>query len=216
MDEKKVYFFGDSITFGQLVSPHKIWVSRISEKVYKKYGGAVLVQADAVNGETSRQALERYHYCVLSHRPDVLHIQFGLNDCNFWETDLGKPRVTASSYKANLSELIEKAYAYKINKVVLHTNHVTPDKDYSFFTDQTFKDNIRIYNDIVREVANDFKVGLIDIEANQEQALKKDGLSYADFVLSDGIHLNECGHDLYYDSIEKVVLDNIQSVVERD
>ena len=86
----KVYIFSDSIGFGQLVSPSETWVNDLSDKLInlkKRYD--ILLQNPSVNGCTTRQALERLYFDCTSHKPDLVIIQFGLNDCNFWDTDYG-------------------------------------------------------------------------------------------------------------------------------
>jgi len=85
------FFFGDSICFGQGVSLHFAWVIRLSRALDARFSSRadVLTQNPSVNGNTTRMALERMPYDVQSHAPDVLYIQFGLNDCNGWEADGG-------------------------------------------------------------------------------------------------------------------------------
>ena len=105
-----LYFFGDSIFFGQGVSPHKTWVTRLSQRVSDAFAGVceLVVQNPSVNGNTTRLALERMAYDVQAHRPDVLVVQFGMNDCNVWQTDSGRPRVSSAAFAANLAEIIER------------------------------------------------------------------------------------------------------------
>ena len=45
--------------------------------------------------------------------PDVMTLQFGLNDCNCWETDRGLPRVSEEAFRANLIEMIERARLFE-------------------------------------------------------------------------------------------------------
>src|SRR3989344_2181705 len=106
-----IFFFGDSICSGQGVSVHKTWVTRISqnlENLEKKYKIPITVTNSSINGNTTRQALERIHYDVLSHGVDIILIQFGMNDCNYWSTDKGLPRISKQAFKSNLLEIIEK------------------------------------------------------------------------------------------------------------
>ena len=52
-------------------------------------------------------------------------LQFGLNDCNCWETDRGLPRVSEEAFRANLIEMIERARLFGARSIVLSTNHRT-------------------------------------------------------------------------------------------
>lgn len=55
---------------------------------------------------------------------DVLIIQYGLNDANRRESDLGVPRVTSASYRANLEEIVYRACAREVTHILLVTNHL--------------------------------------------------------------------------------------------
>src|SRR5438034_624703 len=92
-----VLFFGDSICNGQGIAIHKGWVPRLSaglSELAAAAGRDLVVINSAVNGRTTRQALETMPYEVQSQAPEVLVVQFGMNDCNIWQTDRGNPRVS--------------------------------------------------------------------------------------------------------------------------
>ena len=89
---KSLYLFGDSITFGQYVSPHLTWANIVSQYFSNKKDFNFLVQSTARNGETSSQALQRLYYDCISHNPNYVMIQFGMNDCNYWATENNLPR----------------------------------------------------------------------------------------------------------------------------
>jgi acyl-CoA thioesterase I len=110
-DPLRVVFFGDSICVGQGVSLFKGWVTKIAsglDLLSQEIGREIVVVNASVNGNTTRQALERMPYEVQSHGVDILLTQFGLNDCNLWLTDGGLPRVSADAFAANLKEIIAR------------------------------------------------------------------------------------------------------------
>ena len=81
------------------------WVTRVAgqlEDLANETGREIVVANASVNGTTTRQALERMGYEVQSHGVDVLIVQFGMNDCNFWETDRGLPRVSPEAFAGRL------------------------------------------------------------------------------------------------------------------
>jgi lysophospholipase L1-like esterase len=93
----------------------------------------------SVNGNTRRQALERMPYEVQSHPLDVLLVQFGMNDCNYWRTYHGLPRVSQAAFRANLAEIIERAFRFGAQRVLLNTNHPTGgDQQALAFTEVTY------------------------------------------------------------------------------
>ena len=62
-------------------------------------------------------------YDIQSHEPDLLLVQFGMNDCNFWESDRGNPRVSLDAFRANLREIYTRAFSFGVHNVIQLTNH---------------------------------------------------------------------------------------------
>jgi lysophospholipase L1-like esterase len=177
-----VVFMGDSITFGQYVDPQLRWTSLITNLI-----APVQTLNHGVSGETTRQALERFPADVQRHHPDLLTLQFGLNDCNCWESDGGLPRVSEAAYRANLIEMIERA---RTGHVILSTNHPTLSPKVAA--------RWRRYNDHVREVAELTGVELCDIE---EGFAHLNNPELIEMLLPDLLHLSVRGHQLYADCI---------------
>lgn len=225
MQKIKVFFFGDSICVGQHVSIHKGWVTRtsasLSELVWQDSYEVIVANASA-NGRTTRQALEQMPYEVQSQRPDILIVQFGMNDCNYWQTDHGVPRVSPAAFAANLEEIIMRAFNFGVKKIFLNVNHPTGlDQELLPFTSITYQQSNEQYNQIIREVAirQDWRVQLNDIEKaflNYTQGYHERLL---DLLLPapDLLHPSERGHDLYFDvvypAIKTTVLELIQATV---
>jgi lysophospholipase L1-like esterase len=204
---RSFYLLGDSICFGQLVSPHRTWVSRLAEMLPGLLACRVLVQNASINGNTTRQALERMAYDITSHSPDYLLVQFGMNDCNYWETDGGVPRVSKAAFSANLLEIVERALVTGTRHIFLNTNHPSLKGVFRHLPAQTHFASNREYNEVIRTthrlmIEGKMPVTLIDIEdawsmrLRAENAQKLEGL-----LLEDGIHLSPFGHDLYFEIV---------------
>jgi len=178
-----IYFFGDSICFGQYISPSYTWINRLSFNL-----SDVLMQNLSVNGDTTHTALNRMHYDILSHYPNIVYIQFGLNDCNTWETDNGVPRVTKECFRSNLYEMIERCNAFNVAKVILATNHKT-------FVSKKYNKRNTEYNKVIRTVANDMNTTLIEHEIGSSKK----------WLMEDGVHLNFIGHSYYYYNVKDVL-----------
>jgi len=180
-DIKSMFFFGDSICVGYGFSSHKTWVGMISNYLSKNN---IVVQNLSINGDTTRMALLRMPHDVQEREVDVLYVQFGLNDCNCWQTDYGVPRVSVESFEGNLKEIITRARVSGVQTVFLATNHIVTIPD-------LLERNI-IYNQAIRRVAStENNTYLIDNYSNWS-------LKFANEYLLDGVHLNERGHDMYY------------------
>jgi acyl-CoA thioesterase-1 len=199
-----VLFFGDSICNGQGIAIHKGWVTRLSQtlsELAEEFGETLLVTNSSVNGRTTRQALETMPYEIQSHAPDVLIVQFGMNDCNIWETDRGNPRVSPLAFEANLREIIQRGLSFGARAIFLHTNHPTGRNEVNCpHSAVTYEAQNRAYNSIIRKVAasSDPRVHFNDIEGVFQQTIQGDRRRVLRFVLSDRLHLSEEGHDLYY------------------
>lgn len=211
----KVFFFGDSICFGQGVSPQHIWVCRLAAALEERFADRVdlLVQNPSINGNTTRQALERIAYDVQSHCPQIVLTQFGMNDCNGWETDKGHARVSKDGFRANLSEIVDRCRLFGARHMIVGTNHPTirttqplPDVDFPYETAN------RAYNVISREVASAKSAVVADAEKAFNEAVDAGEASYADLVLDDQLHLSKAGHDIYFRSRLPLLIDAIERV----
>lgn len=202
----RVIFFGDSICFGQGVSIHKGWVPRLAahiEHLAARLGRELVIVNASVNGNTTRQALERMPYDVQSHGVGVLLVQFGMNDCNYWLSDKGHPRVSPAAFAANLSEIIQRGITFGAQKILLNTNHPTTRTDELMpGSDKCYQDSNRIYNELIRQVARQHPehVLLNDIEQIFVKECRN-GIRLDDLLLSDKLHLSAKGHDLYYSEV---------------
>lgn len=206
-----IVFFGDSICVGQGMSIHKGWVPRLA--VYfddiKRSSASPLIVNSSRNGRTTRQALEDMPYEIQSAAPDIFVVQFGMNDSNFWESDKGLPRVSIDAFKYNLIEIVNRAIHFGARRVVLNSNHPTTKLVYhKYVSPDSYIENNRLYNQAIREVAAllHSEVGdvicFIDIE-DKFDVVTGEGLEV--YLLSDGVHLSERGHDVYFDALSPVL-----------
>jgi lysophospholipase L1-like esterase len=213
----RIFFFGDSICFGQGVSPYLTWVTRLSQALDKRFSprAAILTQNPSVNGNTTRMALERMAYDVQSHAPDVLYIQFGLNDCNGWETDKGYPRVSRDAFAANLGEMVDRGRVFGAKQVILGTNHPTTRIARLPYVDHTYEEANGAYNAIIRQVAEAKGTLLADAEVAFNEAVNAGEARYADLVLADRLHLSRAGHDLYLRNRLPILSEAVEAIIAR-
>ncbi len=141
--------FGDSVTYGEHVSPDQTW--------------AVLCGfiPKGVCADTTRLALERFPRDVQQSGASRVLIQFGFNDCNRWDTDRNLPRVSPHAFEANLREMVARAQAFQIEPVLVGTFRTAKNSGYE--TDR------RQYNDIIRSVAAFDNIELVDPEPHIER-----------------------------------------------
>jgi acyl-CoA thioesterase I len=219
----RVFFFGDSICFGQGISIHKGWVTRISaslSELGEQHEREITIINVSASGNTTRQALERMPYDLQSHNPDAVIVQFGMNDCNYWETDKGNPRVSPKAFAANLEEIITRAFTFGAQRIFLHTNHPSGrDQKPMHYTTMTYQENNERYNQIIREVAGNFdsRVTLNDIEKAFDEFTGRERSKLLPLLLPepDWLHLSEKGHDLYFGSVYPVIKEYVLEVIKK-
>jgi acyl-CoA thioesterase I len=219
LPELRFGFFGDSICVGQGVSAHKTWATRLAaliEAEVGKSGRRACVLNPSINGDTSRRALERIAFDIQAGGVDAILIQFGLNDANRWETDRGLPRVSEKAFAANLEEMVERARTFGAGPILLNTNHpTTRDRQPFPHHPATYEDGNRRYNEIIRDVAaRDPGIVLVDVEAAFRQRISTT-TPLDRFLLADGLHLSEAGHDIYLDVLTAPVLLASRRIAQR-
>ena len=206
-------FMGDSITSGQYVAPPRRWTDLVAQRVcgaFERSGDAApAFHNRGVSGETTRQGLERFPRDLQNLRPDVVTLQFGLNDCNCWDTDRGLPRVSEGAYRANLVEMIARARHFGARQIVLSTNHRTLRRR-TLSNGATLEEGRLRYNRIVREVAAGTGVVLCDV-AESFEPLSSDELAGLLLPEPDVLHLSESGHHRYAEVIVPYVRAALES-----
>ena len=192
---------GDSITSGQHVDSRLRWTSLVDAHLGAAFGDGTAISYHAgVPGETTRQGLERFPRDVQECEPDLLTLQFGMNDCNRWETDNGLPRVSEAAFGANLVEMIDRARHFGVRHVILATNppslRIRPVPPF----EEAYEDANARYSEIVREVAAETGVELCDVRAGFE-AFALEELRPLLLDPPDLLHLSATGHARYAELI---------------
>lgn len=207
----RVTFFGDSICVGQGVSIYRGWVTRIAsslDEYAQQIGHQILVTNASVNGRTTRQALEDMPYSVQSHGVDIMVVQFGLNDCNYWASDKGLPRVSPGAFKENIREIVSRGVNSGAFKVLLNNNHPTSrSKHVMDFTQITYEESNAAYSQVLRELKDELG-GLVtfqDVALHFTSLVNTTGKPIEEYLLEDGLHLSIQGHDAYYDLMMPVL-----------
>ena len=212
MPQITIVFMGDSITEGQYVHHSLRWTELVSAHLRRKF------QRDSndlhfffnrgVSGETTRQALERFPRDVQNARPDIMTLQFGLNDCNCWDSDMGLPRVSEPAYRANLTEMIHRARHFGAQHIICSTNHPTL-RHKKLACGESLEVRRERYNDIVREVVAATAVTLCDIDEAFRRRSSHDTLPELLLPEPDGLHLSPAGHRLY----SEVILEYLEAAI---
>ena len=211
----KLYFFGDSIFFGQYMSPQHGFVARtaLALETYfcDKHDVSLMVQNPSINGNTTGMALARMTPDIEAHKPDFVAVQFGLNDCNYWLTDGGRPRTDIDQFGENLKEIIRRVRAIPAVPW-LHTNHPTGrTRDIFPNTLTTYEQSNQRYSEKIREVAAAENVPLLDVAREAQRYCRDQGIGTRELVLDDLLHLSLRGHVFY----TEIVIPFSRDIIEK-
>jgi lysophospholipase L1-like esterase len=174
-------FHGHSVPSGYAATPRVNTLGAYPfftfKNVKEKYPNAVVnVITTSIGGEQSEQGAKRFKKDVLCHRPDVLFIDYALND-----RGIGLARAREA-----WEDMIESALQEKI-KVILFTP--TPDLNEDILDKNA---PLAQHARQIRELAEKYHVGLTDsYEAFRQLALQGKNLKE---YMSQSNHPNEKGH----------------------
>jgi acyl-CoA thioesterase I len=135
----------------------------------------------AIGGENSESGSNRFESRVLCHQPDVLTIDYGLNDRGIGLKKAGEC----------WSDMIEKALARNIKVILL-----TPTWEVSCINDAGSGDWVKLqeHAEQIRRLADKYEVGLLDNFRAFEEYMEKHG-NITD-LLSWYNHPNRRGHEI--------------------
>jgi len=183
-------FHGHSVPSGYFNTPYVrtmlAYPQQVLEAVKEIYPYAVVNSiTTAIGGENAEQGAKRFEQDVLCHNPDVLFIDYALND-----RGIGLERSRQA-----WGEMIKEAQRQGI-KVILMTP--TPD-----LTENMLDDNspLEQYSKQIRDLSVKYGTGLVDSYAAFKQK-KKDGRELNAFM-SQSNHPNEKGHEV----VKELILD---------
>jgi lysophospholipase L1-like esterase len=133
--------------------------------------GAVKIDNRATNGRSTKTFISEGHWQAIINdlkKGDYVFIQFGHNDES---KEKGERYTPPEDYRKNLIRFVEEVRAKNANPVLL-----TPVMRRRFDKEGNFVDTHGEYPDIVRSVAKEQNVPLIDMHRKSEAVIKKYGL----------------------------------------
>ena len=174
-----IVFTGDSITHGPLhTKGYRSYTEHFRERLKEKFKNEnIMVFNTGVSGATTRDVIRDFNICVNIYDPDIVFIMLGMNDSS-------NEIVPLEEYRSNILELINKVREIGAIPIIQTSNIIKMDLS---------RKNLKFYMDIVREVARENNVMLIDHYSHWEE-LEKENSNLKNELLNDLIHPNENGH----------------------
>ena len=179
-------FHGHSVPAGYFATPfvHTLdaYPQQVLSGLKERFPFAVInCIVTAIGGENSEQGAARFTPEVLCHRPDVVVIDYALND-----RGLGLTRAE-KSWRA----MIETGLVYGAKLILLTPTH----DQYSIKTgDPSFDSDLSQHANQVRALADEYHLGLVDSDAAFQRYRNGEGHLYD--LLSHVNHPNRKGHGI--------------------
>jgi lysophospholipase L1-like esterase len=194
--------FGDSTT--ALRKNLEVYPTLLEKELPSKGIQAKVFNA-GVGGNSTNDARLRFQKDVLDHNPDVVILQFGINDSavDVWkQPPADQPRVPLKQYEINLRYFITVLKKRRVSVFVMTPNPLrwTPrlKELYSKAPYEPENPNgmnhlLKVYAESTRKVARTEKVMLVDVAKSFEDYAHS-GRQSLDDLLLDGMHPNQQGH----------------------
>lgn len=189
----KLIAFGDSISTGCEATTEDLrFQNRYAKTLMKRFPKAeISVEMGATGGDTTVNGLARLEEKVLTQKPDLVLVAFGMNDHNV--PAFGVP---LDKFEANLNQIVS-TIRDRTGADVMLLSTFPPNPDWAFGSHQMEK-----YAEATKHVAQTQKCAYADVYSVWAKVLtRKDEPS----LLGNNInHPNNFGHWLYLQALEAV------------
>lgn len=174
----KIVCYGDSLTAG--------YVPAFEKEFAEKYPEVDIEVVNAgVGGETSRDGLKRLSY-LAEERPQLVLLGFGMND--------QEKGVSTVEFARNLSEMVSAYEEVGARVLLLTLNPVRGG------TGSSGNGRIDAYNYVIRDVAHERRIRVVDISSSWKRDLSPWEKGLADYV-----HPNSLGYGIYSKELLRTV-----------
>ena len=174
--EATIVCFGDSITAGYAV--RRGFPSFWLESLRQRFPDSKIEMINSgISGDTSQDGLSRLDWAVLSYEPDLVTINFGINDCV-----LG---LSLEEFEMNLVEMVRRIRAGPDSEILLLSSQPLESPPY----DQRVLD----YYQTVERVAKEMNVGFVDVYGAWMKRVQA-GMPLDSLILPGLDHPNEAGY----------------------
>ncbi len=193
-----VIFFGDSIT--QMgVQPHG-YVTLTDSLLNPKGGGNYEVSGAGISGNKVYDLYLRMDDDVISKSPDIVVVWVGVNDV--WHKKMGTG-TDADKFEKFYLAIIKKLKAAHAKVIICTPSTIGEKNDYSNEQDG----DLNKYSNIIRKIAADQKVGLVDLRKEFEDYEKEHNSNNVEkgILTVDGVHLNEQGNRFVANLMAEVI-----------
>ena len=181
----RIAALGDSLTYGWMVE--KGYIDFLQEMLKAKYPAATILFINrGIPGDTAEGGLRRLKDQVIDAQPDLVFVQFGLNDAFS-----GCP---VAQYESTISRIIDRLQQETAAEVLLLTSVALADPH---------EDSMALqYYERLEQVARQRAVPIARVHAYWKE---KTGGSYDGLLQADLVHPTSAGYRLMAEAIMQVL-----------
>ena len=204
----EIIVFGDSITYGAW-DKEGGWVARLRRFIDEKYPEQHITYNLGISGDTSKDVLERVELEAkrrIFEKSPLIIFQIGINDSAILSSKRNEEWISIKEFERNIKRLIFEARKITDNNKIFFVGHVFVDEKKThpvpFDKNVTYtNDNVRKYNETVKEICDKEKIGFIDVLPD----FKKQDLGH---LLQDGVHPTTSGHEIIFRTVRDFLVKN--------
>lgn len=179
--------FGDSITAGFAV--RRGFPSFWREMLQSKYPAAGIELVNSgISGDTTLDGLARLNWSVLSYEPDLVTINFGINDCV-----LG---LDLEEFEENFVEMVRRIRSGPDSEILLLSSQPLETPPYDKW--------VQDYYQAVERVAEEMDVGFVDVYGAWMERVEK-GTPLGSLILAGLDHPSEAGYRIIAEELMKLL-----------
>ncbi len=182
----KIAALGDSLTYGWMVG--KGYLDFLKEMINEKYPSSMPdIIKRGVPGDTAGGGLHRLNSDVIKFDPDIVLVQFGLNDAF--------SGYSADSFKNNIISIIIHVREQTDAEVLLMTSSALEGNDWLM---------VEKFYTALKEISEEESVPIALVHEYWEQKISE-GTDYQSLVQSDMVHPTELGYCLMAEAVAKIL-----------
>lgn len=188
------------VAFGDSITAFTGWVGMLKGEL-----GTNVINA-GIGGNTTNHAMARFEKDVLAYDPDVVILNFGMNDQAIVMAS-GQNNVSLETYEKNYRYFIEELQKNGTRVILVTAHYVCTDNGFytagGYGLDYGQHDNWDKYVEVQKKLANEYNLERIAID----ELCLEIGLNNL-CAMGDGIHLSAVGQQKYTEWIGGYLLEN--------
>jgi len=184
--EITIVALGDSLTYGWMVDKgYLVFLREILDTKYSE--SEITIINRGIPGDTAEGGLNRINEHVINSNPDLVMIQFALNDAY--------QDYSVETFKKNIISIIKRIKNKTSAEILLLTSSALQGHE---------REVINKYYQTLEDAAEEERVQIVLVHQYWELKMK-DGIKFSDLVLDDLVHPSETGYRYMAEAIAEII-----------